>query len=357
LGSLTAHLLEPGDHGRLGFHPRCPTCRKERLFGSLSSEPLVSRRVQAALATGVLALSVAAPGTVAAAGPDRQREGAASPEHLRGDIDAPDFDPGGDTALPFEVAPSPTSPGVGGGSQDSGDGPPVESEPVVDPDARLLAPTTPATQAPPTEADAPVPPAEVAPTVPPAEVAPAVPPAEVAPAVPPAEVAPGSPAPPAGEMVTIEDPRGNAETSNPRNAPDAAPGSEPQPKQDESDRRRRHASETSAQAEAPRAPAIDVPQSAAPAAPLPGAAGAETVPVVEASAPSEASQPPLPETARWHIVEPGESLWSIATRLLGPDASPGRIAREVDRLWELNRDRIGTGDPDVLMVGARLRLR
>ena len=345
MGSLTAHLLEPGDHGRLGFHPRCPTCRKERIFGSLSSEPLVSRRVQAALATGVLVLSVAAPGAAAATGPDRQQEGAAAPEQLQGDVDAPDFDPGGDTALPFEVAPSPTSPVVAGGSQDSGDGPPVESEPLVDPDARLLAPTTPTTQAPPAEADAPVPPAEVAP---------AVPPAEVAPAVPPAGVAPGSPAPPAGEMVTIEAPPGNTEV---RTAPDAAPGSEPEPKQEESDRRRRRTSATSAPAEAPRAPTIAVPQSPAPAAPQPVAAAAETVPVVHASAPSEASQPPLPETARWHVVEPGESLWSIARRLLGPDASPGRIAREVDRLWELNRDRIGTGDPDVLMVGARLRLR
>jgi LysM domain len=330
LGSLTAHLLEPGDHGRLGFHPRCPACRKERLFGSLSSEPLVSRRVQAALATGVLALSVAAPGAAAAAVPDRQREGAAAPQQLRGDIDAPDFDPGGETALPFEVAPSPTSPVVGGGSQDSGDGPPVESDPVVDPDARLLAPTTPATQPPATETDAPVPPAEVA---------------------------PGSPAPPAGERVTIETPPGNAETPNPRTAPDAATKSEPESKQQESDRRRRHASETSAQAEAPQAPTIHVPQSSAPAAPLPAAAGAEEVPVVEASAPSDASQPPLPETARWHVVEAGESLWSIATRLLGPDASPGRIAREVDRLWELNRDRIGTGDPDMLIVGVKLRLR
>jgi LysM domain len=348
LGSLTAHLLEPGDHGRLGFHPRCPVCRKERVFGSLSSEPLVSRRVQAALATGVLALSVAAPGAAAAAGPDRQREGAAAPEQLPGDIDAPDFDPGGDTALPFEVAPSPTSPVVGGGSQDSGEGPPVESDPVVDPDAHLLAPTTPATQAPPTETDAPVPPAEAAP---------AVPPAETAPTVPPAEVAPGSPPPRAEERVTIEAPSGNAEIPTPRTAPDAAPKSAPEPKQEESDRRRRHTSATSAPAEAPQAPTLAVPQSPAAPAPLPAAAVAEAVPVVQASASTEASQPPLPETARWHVVEPGESLWSIARRLLGPDASPGRIAREVDRLWELNRDRIGTGDPDMLMVGAKLRLR
>jgi hypothetical protein len=339
LGSLTTHLLEPGDHGRLGFHPRCPVCRRERLFGSLASEPLISRRVQAALATGVLVLSVAAPGAAAAAGPDRQREGAAAPEQLRGDdIDAPDFDPGGETALPFEVAPSPTSPVVGGGSQDSGDGPPVESDPVVDPDAHLLAPTTPATQPPTTPAT------QGPPTEPDAPVAPA-------------EVAPGSPAPPAGQRVTIEAPPGDPEVPTSRTAPDAAPKSAPEPMREESDRRRRPASATSAPAEPPRAPTIDVPQRPAPAAPLPAAAVAETVPVAQASAPSEASEPPLPETARWHVVEPGESLWSIARRLLGPDASLARIAREVDRLWELNRDRIGTGDPDMLMVGARLRLR
>jgi nucleoid-associated protein YgaU len=90
---------------------------------------------------------------------------------------------------------------------------------------------------------------------------------------------------------------------------------------------------------------------------MPAVAAAEPVPVVQASAPPPSAQPPLPENARSHVVEPGESLWSIARRLLGSDATPARIAREVNRLWELNKDRIGTGDPDLLMVGAKLRLR
>jgi nucleoid-associated protein YgaU len=60
---------------------------------------------------------------------------------------------------------------------------------------------------------------------------------------------------------------------------------------------------------------------------------------------------------RVHVVQAGESLWSIARKLLGPDASPAQIARQVERLWELNKDRIGTGDPDVLKVGTRLILR
>jgi nucleoid-associated protein YgaU len=60
---------------------------------------------------------------------------------------------------------------------------------------------------------------------------------------------------------------------------------------------------------------------------------------------------------RFHVVQRGESLWSIARDLLGHDASVARIAREVNRLWELNSERIGTGEPDLVMAGTRLVLR
>ena len=53
----------------------------------------------------------------------------------------------------------------------------------------------------------------------------------------------------------------------------------------------------------------------------------------------------------------GESLWTIATDLLGRDATAAQVAREVHRLWQLNRDRIATGDPDLLPVGTTLVLR
>jgi hypothetical protein len=56
-------------------------------------------------------------------------------------------------------------------------------------------------------------------------------------------------------------------------------------------------------------------------------------------------------------VQRGESLWAIASDVLGRDAGPARIAREVDRLWELNKERIATGDPDLVMIGTRLVLR
>jgi hypothetical protein len=56
-------------------------------------------------------------------------------------------------------------------------------------------------------------------------------------------------------------------------------------------------------------------------------------------------------------VLPGESLWSIAADFLGGTTSPAGIAREVHRVWVLNSKNIGTGDPDLLMVGTKLELR
>jgi hypothetical protein len=76
----------------------------------------------------------------------------------------------------------------------------------------------------------------------------------------------------------------------------------------------------------------------------------------ESSSPTEAVAAPA-GVNRFHVVLPGESLWSIATDLLAPDASPTAIAAEVRRLWKLNEERIGTGDPNLLPVGVRLRLR
>jgi hypothetical protein len=58
-----------------------------------------------------------------------------------------------------------------------------------------------------------------------------------------------------------------------------------------------------------------------------------------------------------HVVFAGESLWSIAQDVLGDQATVGRVARQVDRLWTLNRQRIGTGDRDLLPIGTRLELR
>jgi len=55
-------------------------------------------------------------------------------------------------------------------------------------------------------------------------------------------------------------------------------------------------------------------------------------------------------------VRAGECLWSIAYDQLGAGATPAAVARMVNRLWQLNADRIATGNPDLLMVGTTLKL-
>jgi LysM domain len=59
---------------------------------------------------------------------------------------------------------------------------------------------------------------------------------------------------------------------------------------------------------------------------------------------------------RFYTVQPGDCLWHIAASLL-PGADDGEVASEVARLWQLNEDRIGTGNPSLLYVGTELRLR
>jgi len=49
-------------------------------------------------------------------------------------------------------------------------------------------------------------------------------------------------------------------------------------------------------------------------------------------------------------VERGDSLWHIAARHLGPDATPGQIAREWRRWYAANRAVVGA-EPDLIRVG------
>jgi outer membrane biosynthesis protein TonB len=60
---------------------------------------------------------------------------------------------------------------------------------------------------------------------------------------------------------------------------------------------------------------------------------------------------------RSYVVRPGDCLTYIAEALLAAGASQSEIEDAVDRLWRLNEDRIGTGDPDVIYPGTVLRLR
>ena len=57
-----------------------------------------------------------------------------------------------------------------------------------------------------------------------------------------------------------------------------------------------------------------------------------------------------------HVVQAGESLWLIAESQLDSDASDAEVAGEVERLWDLNSERIGTGNPNLIYAGQELRL-
>ncbi len=56
------------------------------------------------------------------------------------------------------------------------------------------------------------------------------------------------------------------------------------------------------------------------------------------------------------LVRPGDSLWAIARRLVGARASNVAVERTLVAIWNLNEVRIGTGDPNLIFPGTRLRL-
>ena len=329
MATLSAHLRHPEAHAGLPFHPDCPMCRDERLVGTLMSGGPISRRTQAALAAGVLAFTATAPAALAAEG-DGEQDGTAAVTDSADSSQSPDFDPGGSSDdLPAQAPALPETPAAPtDGNDDTGaiDEEPVTNanDPVVDPgdgaDAQGSQPQAPA----PVTAD------DATPTSAPSDQAATQTPAPV-----PSATAPPPPTPStAGALATSQ--TGGA----PRNERTAQ-------------RHRRHRSHRSARIVVHRT------KTAAPATvptTTPAPAVAPTA-VTRSPAASVAAADRARSDDRTHTVQAGESLWSIAGDLLGSDAAPARIAREVSRLWELNGQRIGTGNPDLLMIGTTLRLR
>jgi hypothetical protein len=320
MASLTAHLVESGGHGRLGFHASCPVCCQERLFGSLSSDGVVSRRAQAALASGVLALSAVGPPVAAAQEPDQQLEGGSGAGQAPGGgetgsaVEAPGS--GSAVAPPTEVVPPP-APDIDPVAHPEAVGDsvlreivPVETAPIEAPSPPAAPPAAPGSDALPDSSE-PTPRPEASPPNP----------------APEASVDEPEPAPPPPEV----------EESEPSEGPKPKPRENPPPP---------------AESPPPPQPSAAVPPPpSVPAEPTAPAPAVEPQPTVTPS--SAASTKP----GRFLVVQPGDSLWSIAKRLLGPDASPAEIARKVSRLWELNAARIGTGRPDLILVGTKLELR
>ena len=341
--SLSAHLRRPDAHGAMPFHADCPICRSERLVGSLAVGGAISPRAQAALAASVLALSTTAP-TALAAEPDSEHEGSAAVTQTASTDPSqnPNFDPGGTSeALPAQAPTMPQNPAPAtAGNDDSG---PVEqqpatntNDPVVDngdgqdtgqPQTQPTPPNAPTQQPAPTAADQTATEQSTPDTSPPQT------PTDPGPSADPAATTPA----PTDSTTTADQPStaGSAHsaprTQRPRRRPShlTAPNIVHHPRT------------VSGGAAAPPAPSL-----AAVSAPAPVTTATTTVAADDAK-PGD----------RIHRVRAGESLWSIASDMLGPSASPAQIAGEVHRLWQLNRERIGTGKPDLLMVGTILRLR
>jgi nucleoid-associated protein YgaU len=335
--SLNAHLRQPDQHARLPFHPECPICRRERLVGSLPSDGLISRRAQAVIAAGVLALSAAAPVGTYAQEPDQTNEGTSAPEEIGGGdpTHSPDFDPGGEsTDLPFDSPP--TTEVEAPPDPEDADAGPLEQEPTTDVDAPVAdggdEPSHTGAQP------------ETQPSPPAAQPSPVTP---SPPETPAATPTPSPTPPPEAPTTTAEPP--------PADTDDAAPAGKPQSK---AKREKPKERPDSSRETAPEPTATLEPGSAAPAAStseqaVPAAQAAPAPVFAVARGTGDEAQP----GDRSHVVRLGESLWSIAADHLGDQATVARIAREVNRLWELNRECIGTGSPDLLRVGTRLTLR
>ena len=303
MSSLSVHLRQAEDHSGLPFHPNCPVCRSARLAGSLGGDELVSRGTQAAIAAGLVAFSGLGTPVAVAAGPDQDIEGTAEVVESRDPSSLDVGDP--TTSLPDAAALVPDDEAPAPSETDEVDAAlapePVDAvaEPVVEASG---------------EADAP----EDDPSAASEPVALAEPPTDVPTATSPPEE-------PVAQQLHVDSSNGSKREERAERSKQTAPAA------------------THRVVVAP-APA---PAPPAPAAPM-------TIRVVAGASTDTGRAAP---GDRFHTVQRGESLWSIASDMLGGDASVARVAREVNRLWELNADRIATGSPDLLFAGTRLRLR
>lgn len=258
------------------------------------------RRILAAVLSAMLLLGSVSPGAALASEVASEGEGTAPPGAIEG---GPDLDPGGEETVLEELPGAPS----GGGSEATGEAPPVEGEPQQESEA--LPPPAEATGA---AAETQQQPPKEAPTAQAAapEYAPAYEPAPSPPSTTPVENRPLSAPQSAPREAQTQHPQGTAQVT-PEAPPPAGPSEVPEP--------------------APTQPAATPVER--------NVAGGSLV------------------GRHVHTVRAGECLWSIATALLPANAGNGEIAAEVQRLWRLNASRIGTDDPDLLMVGTKLRLR
>lgn len=256
------------------------------------SRPRLAIRVLAAALSAVLAFGTVAPGLAFAGEADSEQEGSAPPGVLPGLEEGPELEPGGEETVLEEL------PGAVSEGEESA---PLESEPPQE------------TEPPPPPPEAPAATAEVPPVS--------------------GEAPPGPDYSPAGEPAAGAAPAVPVE-NEPLTAPESSqPAPQAQP-------------EAEAEQAAPEAPPPVRPSEA----PQPPPAQPPAVPAQRGEAAGSLAGQSV------HVVHEGECLWSIAEALLPAGADNAEIEAEVQRLWRLNADRIGTGDPSLMYAGTELRL-
>ncbi len=77
------------------------------------------------------------------------------------------------------------------------------------------------------------------------------------------------------------------------------------------------------------------------------------VSVIDRHVPRSPSPRPVARVPRTLVVAPGDTLWELAARELGPGASSAEVAAAWPRLYDANRDLIGP-DPGLIEPGQRL---
>jgi LysM repeat protein len=354
---LGRHLGRHDADGRLPFRSDCPICRDERLERRMPEPHLAGPRARAGLVAGLVAVSTVGGQGVAVARADPIDDAIAQVDQATSPGDALEADNGdnGDDA-------------AGGASSDAGDGadnqPASEPQPVPAPDPQPVPAPDPQPAPAPDPQPAQVPQPVAAPRTDP-QPAPDPQPAAMADS----QVAPGpephpepdpqpAPAPepqttpPPGPLPAL-DPQPDL-TPQVVSAPEtqAAPASKP-PRRS----RREERTSSSSPDGQPRAGAQSVPAGSPAAAAASEPASQSTAPTPARHALHGAERRSSSARSDRYTVQPGDCLWSIARRLLPPGASDAAVAAEVDRLWRLNAEEIGTGNPDLIEPGQALRLR
>jgi len=326
---LARHLHAGAQHHSLAFHRDCSECRAERLLGRPTS-PLAARRLGLGLATlALVATPIASAGAAVPpplVAPDQETEG--SPDADSNTLDDPDplgIDPEGEDTGDAETG----DPELNDENSDEGAGPveaPAAPESVDPAEVQADAPDP---AVPPSGGDLPATPPS--PPIRPQEV-------------PPLAGSPQSPLPDLGPLSPIA-----------RDQRQRTRGKDAKPKQPNERRKQTnrlgHTNHPPAKVGAGwREPSTPL----EPARPKDETAESSGAVAQDRAGPAESGPTQAPEST--HVIARGETLWSIARDRLGGRRGPGAIAREVQRLWDLNADRIGTGSPDLIMPGQTLLL-